>query len=100
MQISQYFRIPQLSNSNHCHILYNIPKEIEAVNGSRDEGGCEVNINAYGDFLTDGMNPVLNITDPNWVSELVTVIKNNGMPHIPYNHMHVVLTLYFNYMYH
>ena len=87
MQICHYFRIPQLSNSNHCYILY-IPKGIEAVNGSHDKGGCDVNINAYGNFLTDGMNPVLNITDPNWVSELVTVIKNNSMPHIPYDMYH------------
>ena len=67
------------------------------MNGSHVDGGCKGNVIQHycGDdgesFLTDGVNPVINTTDPNWASELVTVRKNNG--NIPFDH--VVLTFVF-----
>ena len=69
------------------------------MNGSRVDGGCEVNTTmglcgaGKRSFLTDGIIPVLNITDSNWASELVTVRKNSVTASIPYNH--VVLTFVF-----
>ena len=62
------------------------------MNGSRVDGGCKVNITLHycGDgsesFLTDDDDPVINTTDPNWASELVTVRKNSATWHIPYDY--------------
>ena len=66
------------------------------MNGSRVDGGCKVNIILHycGDssddgsesFLTDDDDPVINTTDPNWASELVTVRKNSATWHIPYDY--------------
>ena len=62
------------------------------MNGSRVDGGCKGNVIHHycGDdgesFLTDGVNPVINTTDPNWASELVTVRKNNVTWTTPYDH--------------
>ena len=61
------------------------------MNGSRVDGGCKVDIILHycGDgsesFLTDDDDPVINTTDPNWASELVTVRKNSATWHIPYD---------------
>ena len=69
------------------------------MNGSLFSGGCDVNttwrICSTGNksFLTDGNIPMLNTTDPNWASELVTVRKNSDIESIPYDH--VVLTFAF-----
>ena len=69
------------------------------MNGSRVDGGCEVNTKMLFcgtgkiSFLVDGIIPVLKTTDPNWASELVTVRKNSGTVAIPYDH--VVLTFIF-----
>ena len=79
--------------------LHKIPEGTESVNGSRVDGGCKGNVIQHfcGDdsesFLTDGVNPVINTTDPNWASELVTVRKNNVTWNTPYDH--VVLTFVF-----
>ena len=43
--------------------------------------------NSSESFLTDGVNQVINTTDPNWASELVTVRKNNVTWNIPYDHV-------------
>ena len=66
------------------------------MNGSRVDGGCKVNIILHycGDssddgsesFLNDDDDPVINTTDPNWASELVTVKKNSGTWFIPYDY--------------
>ena len=70
-----------------------IPKGTESVNGSRVDGGCEVNITlgfcgvGNKSFLIDGINPVFNTTDPNWASELVTMRKNSDRYYIPYDHV-------------
>ena len=66
------------------------------MNGSRVDGGCKVNIILHycGDssddgsesFLTDDDDPVINTTDPNWASELVTVRKNSATWFIPYDY--------------
>ena len=62
------------------------------MNGSRVDGGCKGNVihhycgGGSESFLTDGVNPVINTTDPNWASELVTVRKNNATWIIPYDH--------------
>ena len=37
-------------------------------------------------FLNDDDDPVINTTDPNWASELVTVRKNRGIWQIPYDY--------------
>ena len=69
------------------------------MNGSRVDGGCKaktmIGLCGTGEisFLTDGIIPVFNTTDPNWASELVTVRKNNGTAFIPYDR--VVLTFIF-----
>ena len=69
------------------------------MNGSRVDGGCEVNTKmrlcgtGKMSFLINDIIPVLNITDPNWASELVTVRKNSGTAAIPFDH--VVLTFVF-----
>ena len=69
------------------------------MNGSHVDGGCEVKTTmrlcGIGkiSFLTDGIIPVFNTTDPNWASELVTVRKNSVTAAIPYDH--VVLTFVF-----
>ena len=66
------------------------------MNGSCVDGGCKVNIILHycgdrGDdgsesFLTDDDDPVINTTDANWASELVTVRKNSGTWFIPYDY--------------
>ena len=63
------------------------------MNGSRDDGGCEVDTTwrfcgtGKRSFLVDGIIPVLNTTDLNWASELVTVRKNSGTTAIPFDHV-------------
>ena len=70
------------------------------MNGSRVDGGCKVNITFHycGDgsesFLNDDDDPVINTTDPNWASELVTVRKNNATRYIPYDY--AVLSFFFS----
>ena len=69
------------------------------MNGSRVDGGCKIKVQkhicSYGNesFLTDGDNPEINTTDPNWASKLVTMRKRNGTVNIPYDH--VVLAFIF-----
>ena len=90
-----------LSSAAQLHLYtHKIPEGTESVNGSRADGGCLGNVIqhycGYGSesFLTDGVNPVINTTDPDWASELVTVRKNNVTWNIPYDH--VVLTFVFD----
>ena len=69
------------------------------MNGSLFDGGCDFNITericstGNESFINDGNIPMLNTTDPNWASELVTVRKNSDTQSIPYDH--VVLTFLF-----
>ena len=55
------------------------------MNGSRVDGGCEVNVTlgfcgAYIEsLLIDSVTPVFNTLETNWASKLVTVRKSNGM---------------------
>ena len=79
--------------------IHTIPEGTESVNGSRVDGGCKIKVQkhfcSYGNetFLTDGDNPEINTTDPNWASKLVTMRKRNGTVNIPYDH--VVLAFIF-----
>ena len=69
------------------------------MNGSLVGGGCDLNITesfcstGNESFINDGNIPMLNTTDPNWASELVTVRKNSDTKKNPYDH--VVLTFAF-----
>ena len=69
------------------------------MNGSLVGGGCDLNITGSfcstgnESFITDGNIPMLNTTDPNWASELVTLRKNRVTKSSPYDH--VVLTFVF-----
>ena len=69
------------------------------MNGSLVGGGCDFNITericsaGNESFINDGNIPMLNTTDPNWASELVTLRKNSYTQSIPYDH--VVLTVVF-----
>ena len=69
------------------------------MNGSLVDGGCDLNITegtcstGNESFINDGNIPMLNTTDPNWASELVTLRKNSDTESIPYDH--VVLTFVF-----
>ena len=66
------------------------------MNGSHVDGGCKGNVTGHfcgigsESFLTDGVNPVINTTDPNWASELVTVRKSSFTWNIPYDHVLLV----------
>ena len=63
------------------------------MNGSRVDGGCKVNLThsycgtGIYSFLTDGVNPVINTTHPDWASELLTVRKTDISWTIPYDHV-------------
>ena len=90
-----------LSSAAQLHPnIHKIPEGTESVNGSRADGGCMGNVthhycgNSRESFLTDGVNQVINTTDPNWASELVTVRKNNVTWNIQYDH--VLLVFVFN----
>ena len=69
------------------------------MNGSRVDGGCKIKVQKHfcsycnESFLTDGGNPEINTTDPNWASTLVTMRKRNSTMNIPYDH--VVLAFIF-----
>ena len=70
------------------------------MNGSRADGGCKIKVQNHfchadnESFLIDGDNPVINTTDSDWASELVTMRKRNGTLAIPYDH--VVLAFLFD----
>ena len=70
-----------------------IPIGTESVNGSRVDVGCKDLVQKLfcGDgsesFLTDDHDPVINTTDRNWASQLVTVRKNNLTYHFDYDHV-------------
>ena len=104
---NKFYKLPLLVYYSFCNIIifhylssaaelhlwtHLIPEGTESVNGSRVDGGCKVNITLRncGDgnesFLTDDDDPVINTTDPNWASELVTVRKNSATWHIPYDY--------------
>ena len=76
------------------------------MNGSCVDGGCKKVVVVQklfcGDgsesFLTDDHDPVINITDRNWASQLVTVRKNNLTYNIEYDH--VIMSFYFYQLYH
>ena len=69
------------------------------MNGSRADGGCKITVQTHfcdaagKSFLIDGVNPVINTTDTDWASELVTMKKRNPIVNIPYDH--VVLAFLF-----
>ena len=73
--------------------IYTIPRGTESVNGSRVDGGCKDLVQKIlcGDgsesFLTDDHDPVINTTDRNWASQLVTVRKNNRTFNFEYDHV-------------
>ena len=71
-----------LSSAAQLHLwTHIIPEGTESVNGSRVDGGCKGNLTLgfcganIESFLIDGVNPVINTTNSNWASELVTVRK-------------------------
>ena len=84
-----------LSSAAQLHPrIYSIPKGTQSVNGSRVDGGCKVIVvqkRFCGDgsesFLTDDHDPVINTTDRNWASQLVTVRKNNRTYNFEYDHV-------------
>ena len=84
-----------LSSAAQLHPrIHSIPTGTESVNGSRVDGGCKVVVvqNLFcGDgsesFLTDDHDPVINTTDLNWASQLVTVRKNNRTFNFDYDHV-------------
>ena len=90
-----------LSSAAQLHPrIHSIPTGTESVNGSRVDGGCKVNLvqNFFcGDgsesFLTDDHDPVINTTDRNWASQLVTVRKNNRTFKFEYDH--VIMSFFF-----
>ena len=84
-----------LSSATQLHPrIHSIPKGTESVNGSRVDGGCKVNVvqklfcsNGSESFLIDNHDPVINTTDRNWASQLVTVRKNNRTYNFEYDHV-------------
>ena len=83
-----------LSSAAQLHLwIHSIPKGTESVNGSRVDGGCKVIVQKLfcGDgsesFLIDNHDPVINTTDHNWASQLVTVRKNNRTYNFDYDHV-------------
>ena len=84
-----------LSSAAQLHPrIHSIPKGTESVNGSRVDGGCKVIVvqkrfcsDGSESFLTDDHDPVINTTDRNWASQLVTVRKNNLTYNFEYDHV-------------
>lgn len=74
---------------------------VESVNGScTTDVMCPATVDTNGDgdptksHLLDGKTPNINLSDPNWASQLVTVKKNEGIDIDSVDH--VVLTFSFN----
>ena len=83
-----------LSSATQLHPrIHSIPKGTESVNGSRVDGGCKVIVqelfcsDGSESFLIDDNDPVINTTDHNWASQLVTVRKNNRTYNLDYDHV-------------
>ena len=84
-----------LSSAAQLHPrIHSIPKGTESVNGSRVDGGCKVIVvqklfcgDGTESFLTDDNDTVINTTDRNWASQLVTVRKNNRTYNFEYDHV-------------
>ena len=79
-----------------------LPEGIEAVNGSSTDMGCTSALEDSGDvmtcnsqsYLVDGCSPDIDTSTSNWVSQLVTVRRNEGTADIPF--AHVLLTFGFD----
>lgn len=81
-------------------MAYQITGMVESVNGScTTDVMCPAAVGMNGSdptesHLLDGRSPNINLSDPNWASQLVTVKKNEGNDLDSVDH--VVLTFSFN----
>ncbi|CAI8047192.1 Scavenger receptor cysteine-rich domain-containing group B protein, partial [Geodia barretti] len=79
-----------------------VPEGIEVVNGSSTNMGCSSPFTETGgrlicgseNFLVDGCSPEIDTSSSDWASQLVTVRRNEGSPHLPFPH--VLLTFTFD----